>query len=314
MSTDELMDARLRAAGQRWRSTVEAVEPKPVADKPKPRYDLGLLLTAAVIVAALILGGAVVWPRMTHQRSAAPGAGLVGPRWDLVSYAGRDGVSHPAAGSAYVTFGNVQVVGSDGCNSFSGPSRISGDQVNFGSLAMTAIGCLSSGPWAVVDDVIVAQVPVTWSINGGVLTLRNGTASLVYKRWSAPHASSLIGTDWQLTTIDRGSSSSTPTTPSSLSFSRNGTYRLVHDCYSIEDNQVAITAATMVFPSGTSASANCPNQADNQFVDQVLTGTVQWQIVDGQLTLTKSGLGALVFREVAPGAGPASGASTMSTR
>jgi hypothetical protein len=46
----------------------------------------------------------------------------------------------------------------------------------------------------------------------------------------------------------------------------------------------------------------------------MLTGTVQWQIKDGQLTITKAGVGSLVYRS-APAAGPSgSPTGTSGTR
>src|SRR3954462_8570335 len=98
--TDEQMDARLRAAGERWRNdntTVVAVE-EPVIEEPiqvvpgrLARRRWGLLASAAAVAAALVVGGTFLL-RGTPAGPTPTGdpAALEGHVWPLTDSQGVD--------------------------------------------------------------------------------------------------------------------------------------------------------------------------------------------------------------------------------
>ena len=102
--TDEHMDARLRAAGERWRAdneaaagvdvaaTVAASETEILAPAPRRPRHWGLFASAAVVTAALVVGGALVLPGGDHPTGNPElnNAGLVGRVWELVGYEDAD--------------------------------------------------------------------------------------------------------------------------------------------------------------------------------------------------------------------------------
>jgi heat shock protein HslJ len=70
--------------------------------------------------------------------SQPPGS-LAGTAWRVVSI---DGVAPVAGRAPTIAFGPVNVSGSGGCNTYGGPYRYEAGSIQFGDLAMTAMGCI----------------------------------------------------------------------------------------------------------------------------------------------------------------------------
>jgi heat shock protein HslJ len=72
-----------------------------------------------------------------------PASAFIGPRWSAIAVRGEAPV--PGA-EPTMTFGETQVQGTGGCNQFSGTYRYDAatGTIAFGSLAMTAMGCIDN--------------------------------------------------------------------------------------------------------------------------------------------------------------------------
>jgi heat shock protein HslJ len=212
---DELMDARLNAAGARWRAAnpgagAGAVVADAVGELAAPRdrkaalrRRLPLIASAAVIVGVLIAGGAWFANRPGHSGGATPAGstetstgtgnqGLTGVTWHVYevqaappnTFGGVTSITGAGFLGDFRIDSDGTVNGEDGCNHFSGRGVVTGSSIRFGDIAITAMGCLDSPTTRgapAIDAVI--QGSVDWSIqasaSGHTLTLaRAGVGSL----------------------------------------------------------------------------------------------------------------------------------------
>lgn len=120
---------------------------------------------------------------MLDRAVAEPDQPLTGTTWTLTSIISADAVSSvPEGVTATFLFredGNIELY--DGCNSGGGPFTVEADQIRFGEIVMTQIGCTGAA-----DEVERAVVRVlnaelaTYSIGGSTLTLQAGTQGLMF--------------------------------------------------------------------------------------------------------------------------------------
>jgi heat shock protein HslJ len=237
------------------------------------------------------------------------GAPLVGTKWTLAGITDPAGHDVPVAGNASLLVGaDDKVSGSDGCNSISGDVDVTGSTLGFGSgLATTEMACLDDQVTTTADHVDnMLSGDVTWKISGDELTLtKDGAGSLVYRATAAPTRSTdpsdLTGVTWYLTTIENGSG------PDGVAHTPTGrqTLRVDNDitgeagCNGFTGKATVGDGSLDVGSLGVTEVA-C---ADSAEVQAVLTGKVSWEIVGDQLTITKDGVGALVYSRSDPTAG-----------
>ena len=116
---------------------------------------------------------------------------LVGTEWRLTQIGERDGDSVgmmvvPRRVTATIRFEDGEVTFETGCNAGGGAADISGDTINFGELAQTAVGCHGAQGEVErgVTRVLQGKNTVSWSISGDQLRLatRDGRHELVYQR------------------------------------------------------------------------------------------------------------------------------------
>lgn len=195
--TDQQMHERLEAAGARWRE--QKATPLIADFAPPPRqlpsvraHRVTWLVTAAAVIAAavgitipLLSGGG------TAQPPAGDSSGLYGVRWTWSSSEVGVGGSRPLppnfdlARAPFLRFEpGGRVVGSDGCNSVSGPARVEGDAIIFGQLYRSYEIC-HGALWKQAGEINgVLRGRVTWRIVCNVLMLQGHTGELDY---DAPH-------------------------------------------------------------------------------------------------------------------------------
>ena len=100
-------------------------------------------------------------------------SGLLDRQWDLestVTVAGAQPV--PEDSAAALTFGSdgtLRII--DGCNGGGGPFTVTDDEITFGSITTTAIGCGDEVNALASAIHLVLRSPVTWAIDGEHLTL-----------------------------------------------------------------------------------------------------------------------------------------------
>ena len=329
--SDDLMDARLRAAGERWRAADGTAVPpaqSPFTPRPTPvvrhRTRWVAAVSAAVIAAALVVGGAVLLanrdtngtpiagPQPSQSHGSAPppsnppgAAPLVGTRWQLTQMINRAG-SHPAAGQAYLQFTKNRFVGSDGCNALGGTAIVSAHTIELSDVFSTLMACPRSTAGQVSG--MLMSGTIEYRIAGSSLVLMRGAeGTLVYRAASSvakQNPSQLVGPHWtvqstEVTTQSGGSGSASgrsAVAQSVLTFDGHGGFTVQHRCYTNHGKAVlgagtadlsAVTLKTAVpCSSGTNVRAE---QQENAFVDDLLTGRVTWHLDSGVLTISKGG-------------------------
>jgi heat shock protein HslJ len=142
-------------------------------------------LIAGAIVSMLAMGAIVALIVVAARRT--PPATLTHPTWTLTRLV-IDGQQQPLspAHPATLQFGavNDQVSGSGGCNTFGGSYALHGNQVQFGALRSTLIGCVDAVAGAQEHAYFQALSRVqTYQIVGTTLTLTSegGEVQLTFR-------------------------------------------------------------------------------------------------------------------------------------
>ena len=319
---DDLLDARLHAAGDRWR----AAHPEPArvdfrhlpADPPAvvpvvpavrgaataPRRTR-LWLAAAATVAATV-AAALLAVQLGGSSGKAPSGGapaLTGVDWTLVRVVDQAGHATQAGDAQLTVSADGRLSGTDGCNHIGATVRVSAAELDVPALATTAMACLNPSPAAAIAERLIHAVlsgTVRWSVTGDALTLtKAGEGSLVYRE--VKHTTkALVGPIWELSGIEHDSGSSGSATGSSdmanttARFDSTGRLTISHRCY-VAGADVRFAPGTLDIGKVTLISAiPCPatanqraEQQQESVVDGVLTGHVLWSVHDTDLTVTK---------------------------
>ncbi|HEY7010294.1 MAG TPA: META domain-containing protein [Jatrophihabitantaceae bacterium] len=324
--TDELMDARLRAAGERWR----AAEPTPLPPSepalvphPAPvlrhRARWVVAVSAAVIAAALVVSGAVLLanrntngtpiagplPSESHASAPQPSVPLVGTLWKLTQVIGRSG-SYAIEGKPSLQFTSTsRFLGTDGCNSLGGKVTVAARTITMSNVMSTMVAC--SGSSNVVSGMLMSGTLQYRIVGSSLILTRAGEATLIYRAASSAakqNPAQLMGSHWTLqsteVTTHSGSNVSasghSAVAQSVLTFDGRGGFTVQHRCYT-NQGKAALGAGTAEFSavslktavpcsSGTNVRAE---QQENAFVDDLLRGRVTWHIDQNVLTISKGG-------------------------
>ncbi|MEO6884756.1 MAG: META domain-containing protein [Jatrophihabitantaceae bacterium] len=336
---DAAMVDRLARAGDRWRAANGAAaevdfaalgvgaldvgggdEPfdvlaTPAADAPTPRRRRRLWLAASVGVAAAVAAAVLV-----VQFGGTPGDGvpdpaiggsgtqLIGTDWTLSAIElGTQSIT--PAGAAALRIDGGQLGGNDGCNHFGGTVTVSAKTLTIGDLAFTAMGCLDPSVTRTSNAVhAIATGAVGWSISDDTLTItKTGTGSLTYqavRHTTTTDPKALVGVDWLLGSVIEGNTAHSVGVASGrrspdLRFDGKGHFRGFDGCNGFSGNatfpspgrlNLAMTIETTVLCSGS------------LMVNKIMVSGDTWSITDNQLTITKSGVGALVYTpDIDPG-------------
>lgn len=281
--TDEQMDARLRAAGERWRSAnttvAEPIEPSDVEITPTTRghsrrRNWWAIASAAVVVAALVLG-AILFARSggTDDDNTATGVGqLTGVIW-----VGPDGKSTAVFTSKTVTVETR-------CLVTTLPIAIIGSRLNVDTRSIARTDrCVSPTRRSVT---MLATTPldrilrgiVSWSIEGHTLTLTTsgiGTIALATNGTPAPQ---LVGTRWRLVqVVDNSTDKATNVNQRMyLMIEPGGSFRTSDGCNTIS-GRARVGAATVTFAHLATTQVACPPLQD------VLAGIIRPGQVSAQI-------------------------------
>ena len=113
------------------------------------------------------------------DQEPVPDASLLDTRWNLAEIVGA-AIEVPDSSLAYLVFEADRVIGSDGCNSFSGSYIISGDTLTFVDLMGTLVLCLDTGVMELADSFNTALVKTNrYQIDGKQLHLFDDTQWLM---------------------------------------------------------------------------------------------------------------------------------------
>jgi heat shock protein HslJ len=214
--TDEHMDARLRAAGERWRnenSTAAVIEPTAVADpipvaanRPPTRRRWGLFASAAAVAAALVVGGTFLL-RGTHSGPTPTGdtAALEGHVWLLTDSHGLDSTA-----TLYIDRdGNL--VADDDCTLIGGKATVEGDTMTVTDQVVRGKSCTDhSGPAYLDDGAAILDGASTFTITSDGLTITENGKELRFLLAPANtpiptlEFPTLVGADWLLVSAKDG--------------------------------------------------------------------------------------------------------------
>ncbi len=243
------------------------------------------------------------WVPADHK-ATDPGA-LTNREWVLASIAG---VPARALGSLGVD-ARGPASGTDGCTDLDATAEIGPGTLTLTGIptAPPAVCTGAAAEQAATIDSILNQKPALWSVHGNRLIIYGGgpqALSLVYETGpppprfpsSAPDPSVLGGRTWKITSIETTGSDSGSSQSSSgitLTFDKNGGYRLTSRCGG-QDGKVVLGRGTATFSQGRPEGGNYCVLPDLTRAATTLVGTVAWRIDNGELRLTK-GTTALVF-------------------
>lgn len=141
------------------------------------------MFLAIALVGVLVIGAIVAV--IVFSALSTPPSALTQPTWTLTELVvdGQEqalSATHPAT----LQFGarDGQVSGSGGCNTFGGSYSLRGNQVQFGSLRSTLIGCLDSVVSGQESHYFQVLPRVqTYQIAGTTLTLRGDRVQLIFR-------------------------------------------------------------------------------------------------------------------------------------
>jgi heat shock protein HslJ len=232
-----------------------------------------------------------------------------------VSYRhGSESTARPPAGVRLRIAGG-QIVGDDGCNSFSGPVTVRSGTLRLGDLATTAMACRHELP---LSDYF--QGTVTWSMTGQTLTItKDGVGTLTYRRPRPGSPEDLVNRTWVLQGIEHpntaatpGSAAFEPVTGSTVFIASSGSLTAETRCGEFTAAaQVSTGELTVRDPRFTPHS--CPPQAPGLPVSdnlvratlaKTLAGTVPWRISGYVLTIGPREGPVLQYRRSAAEPGP----------
>jgi hypothetical protein len=204
--SDDLMDARLRAAGERWRAAHDTPAAEPSADGEHPDIAVGptlshrrrwtLVGSAAVVAAALAVGGVFMARTVGGSRPDT----AADARIDRVT-----GVTWTMAGGPTLTFTSGHTVRvSNTCDSSLHRVRISRTRMTVGTQIGKASVCSPpfGGPGPAADRFDrVVRGTVAWSLSSDTLTLtKRHVGTITLGRNGAPPPA-LVGTHWFLASV-----------------------------------------------------------------------------------------------------------------
>jgi heat shock protein HslJ len=298
--TDELMDARLHAAGESWRSAnTLAVD---VPNEPTEDLNIGprrphrgrwiTYASAAVVAAALVVGGIVVASGSrddgrTPKAAASADTALTGHSWVLTD------------GQATLTFARGSVSLDDGCDAFTRRISVDGNRLTFGAHIGKARVCSPTVSEADrlnhIENILTGTV--TWSVSGDRLTVtRSDSATAI---GTLTFVEALVGRTWQLVSFTDHHGRQ-PVVDPDATFTISADQRLVgNDGCNTMGGDVQVHSDTIDFGqlAVTDMACNAVTATKTAtYVDSMLTGSVAYHFRGGKLTLTKSGVGTLVYQ------------------
>jgi heat shock protein HslJ len=225
--------------------------------------------------------------------------------WKLTAYGPADAPTPAVEGvEAGLTFNEDGTVsGTSGCNGLGGDYTVEGDQITFGEFVSTLMAC---------DDPIMKQEEsahqvmtgtATYTIEGDTLTITNNDMVLVLTRGGpgieGPSTQASLTGAWKLASIRVSDvlSSALADVEAGLTFNEDGTVTGTSGCnefggsYTVEGDQ--ITFKDIV---STLKLCDTPLMEQEEAMQQVLTDTATYQIVDNTLRITNNDRGLILTR------------------
>jgi heat shock protein HslJ len=308
--TDEQMDARLRAAGERFRAATAFDEAVPeVAGRPhdvtgttrarrSANRRWGLIASAAAVAAALVVGGTLAVQNLTGNNATPTGttAPLEGTVWQLLGY-GRE--RNPNSSATFYFGADGQLVADDDCTVITADATASASHLSATHLQVRPRSCVDSNAPTFTTGVDILTARPTYSIDGDALTVSDGHTAMHLKSIAGAvpptgDVPTLTDTRWRMAeaigpngdvTIGRGESFTI--TDGRLEAS-DGCNTITADAAQ-DGNRFALTNVQ-------STRLPCPSNGVDPLIDAVLSkGSIEQVVQGGVLTMTRKGAGTLMF-------------------
>lgn len=312
--TDEEMDARLRAAGERWRVAAEspgtgrAARPQdplaPIGAVPRRRHRVGLLASAAVVVAALAAGGGYVLSGTSDHHDAGNDTRLDGTVWRLLGYDDERVVNSTA--SFYVG-ANGALVADDSCTVIGAKASVGAGRMHVTDVSVRDRSCTDSAG----DVTFSRALPVLtddprYTIDGGTLTIRAPGKPILHLA-AAEHlppptldVPTLVGATWRLSSITDGSGD-THRVYGAPTLTISGARLTASDGCNSMSGDVRIDGWELALADVASTLVGCPGdtRTSADVVDRFFAGPTLHAVLEGaSLTLKGDGIGELIYRWV----------------
>ncbi|HVU90603.1 MAG TPA: META domain-containing protein [Jatrophihabitans sp.] len=306
--SDERMDARLRSAGEAWRTATESTaleyaEPAPITPTtptpPRRRHRATLLASAAVVAAALVAGGAYVLGRTTGHQSAPTqnaDATLTGTVWRLLGY-GNDRPRTDSLATLYIS-SDGNLVADDTCELVT--AKATGARPRLRDLTVRNYNCTDAVGEITFDRGLRAlRHDPTWTLDGDRLTVSGGGTTMHLA--AAPHLPAptadrptYTDTTWALTTVTAAGAAQHPAGKPTLRIA--GDRIVASDTCNTLSGPVTLDGSTLHVEDGLAQTAMaCPGNTTQDVVDRILTDGARFDLRGPTLTVTKAGAGTLTY-------------------
>ncbi len=319
--SDELMNARLHAAGERWRAANSAAaQPARIGqaaaaptetieapfDGPHRRRRWTLVASAAAVVAALGIGtGFLVNSLSGTTDGATDAAGVRGTVWQLVGYGGA-----AAADSSLATLhidARGHLVADDDCAVIGGSVDLGSGSLTVSNQIVRYRSCIDQHGTSFGErGRTILAGRSSYTIDGGMLTIKHAGQPAMHlvaaPAWlPAPtlDVPTFVGADWQLLSAKDSSGRSMRVTPAaSLHVADNGRFTAGDGCNTLSGRLTSSAGRVRIGGGVAATEIGCPGSIAKLtgLVDSMLSGTVNEVVAGGVLTITKPGVGELVYR------------------
>lgn len=239
---------------------------------------------------------------LTTAGSSAPT--LVGTDWMLSRISGGSSGEAPIVDTrAHLSIEpNGQLRAGDQCNEVSAVAHVEQSTFTLGQVARTGRHCaglLATGTH-LIDSMLAGTVGYEIEGNELVLSNPNHSTLVTYERSAGQDdPSRLAGVTWRLLSTQRGSTPSQ--TVGSVQFTFPDPHTLsIKRCYT-SGSAIRLGKGTIVIRHlHVTEALPCPSglpgtQAQNDFIDRVMTGQVLWSIVGDTLRIANPTVGVLTF-------------------
>jgi heat shock protein HslJ len=219
--------------------------------------------------------------------------------WQLVS-GSANGAAIPLVDGHPITMTieGSEIGGTAACNHYGGRLSVTGGRLDFGDVAMTAMGC--EEPVMASESAFMAALALVEEIggDGGQLVLRGEQVELRFDALSAPPTADLVDTTWILDTVFVGDVASSPLgDPATLELRSDGTFSGSTGCRTFSGEWLE-QGEQIIAPSWAMDQTDCAaelSQQDSHVTSVIGDGFVP--TVEGDLlTLTDPGGIGLVYR------------------
>jgi heat shock protein HslJ len=311
--TDEQMDARLRRAGEAWRTAATPVdeiaptEPEelttPSAARPR-RHRTGLLASAAVVAAALVAGGSVLVANLnggSDKRGAdMEGVALQGTVWQFVGYG--DHLNDRSSSTLYIS-ADGRLVADDECELLSAQVDAASGSLDVTGLAERYKGCVDTYEPAFGRGIDLLNSNPPYSIDATGLTIGAGDDAMHFAASKLPapvlDVPTFTETDWRLVSATDADGNASSVDGDLVFHVQGGRFKADEGCNKLS-GELTDAGSQPDIKTVESTTLPCPSPQPFEQVMQAVfqPGPVDAAVRGAELTISRDGAGSLTYQWV----------------